>query len=174
MYSKFSPLKTPEEISARLLKLKDRYRNNYVKSHQKKLPENCVYNYIHEPLPLPNVTNIESKHVPNRSVQLVIIQEEKPIRICTYGSSTPNTWNGDICDHETMSSSCEYFKAKTELKDLEAEFDSNMSDDALVLAKYPDIAALQWVLNDRVYKLKWNFKRRILSVIRRVIRYFRS
>lgn len=173
MYSEFIPLKTLEETQKRLIKLTNRYRDLYVKNHTDKLPCNCVHNYLHSPKPLPFSNSIENQHVPNRSIQLVVIQEEKPVRICTYGSEKPTVWNGDICDSEAISQECPYFTPIKERSELIQEYDSHLEDDKHVLEHYPDVAALQWVLNDRSYKIRFSFFSYLIAWYNWIIRRFK-
>lgn len=167
-------MKTTEEIQSRLLKLRKRHLSNYISKHNSRLPHNCIHNYNHLPAPLPNISDIEEKSVPRRSVSLIIIQEEKPIRICTYGSNDPANWNGDICDSELVSANCPYFTPSKEQHTLSQEFDEILSNDQKTLQEYPDVAALQWVLNDRVSRMNWSFKIWWVSLLMRITRYFRS
>ena len=115
----------------------------------KKTPENCSYNLLHEPKVLEYKPGIEESLAPRTAVSLVVIQEDKPIRICTYGSDDPKNWNGDVCDHESTAASCPYFSSIHNENDKNKEFDLILNDDKQTLDLYPDVAALQWVLDVR-------------------------
>ncbi len=166
-------MKTSEEIKKRLIKLTNRYRDVYVKRYTDRQPCNCIYNYLHNPSPLLLSNSVENRYVPNRSIQLVVIQDEKPVRICTYGSEKPNAWNGDICDSDSVSKECPYFSPIREKEELSLEYDSHLKDDKYVLEHHPDIAALQWVLNDRSYRIKLSIRTWILAWYNWVIRRFK-
>jgi hypothetical protein len=165
-------VKTQLEIVTRLSKIKSRAKRAYILDNLEKLPGNCKYNHIHNPNPLNYYKEKEFEVAPRKTNSLVVIQEDRPIRICTYGSDHPSKWNGDVCDDASVSAPCKYFESVRSKSDLEAEFDLFIQDDEEVYSKYPEIAALQWVTgvrDSRPYNLKLHF----ISLFVFVINWFK-
>tara|TARA_Y100001970_G_C14072610_1_gene770295 strand:- start:361 stop:765 length:405 start_codon:yes stop_codon:yes gene_type:complete len=75
--------------------------------------------------------------------------------VCLLDSSKPKEWDGVICD-PSVPNNCPFFKpCKTEQEikeEFEIEFDSiiNEGDIGKIASKYPDVAALLWVLADDI------------------------
>jgi hypothetical protein len=132
---------------------------------QDKLPHNCVYNYnLENSLKLSGSIPQEFERSPRINQTLVVFQEHSPVRICTYGSQNLETWNGDIiCNDESVSKPCSWFNPKVSPEESADEFRKLVSDDSYVEKFYPDVAILQWVLEDRIYKhdLSWFDKLRL-------------
>lgn len=126
----------------------------HIQKTQDRTHSNCVYNRVHFPSPLPYSKPTEFELAPRNQVSLVIIQQEKPICICTFGSDKSETWNGDICDDDSVSQNCPKFIPLQSKEDAEAEFLENLRNDDFVLKTYPDIASLQWVLNQRTWNMR--------------------
>lgn len=148
-------MKSHAEISNRLNKLLYRYLANYIKQTQARIHSNCVFNLEHKPkkLTISHQDNVEFSFSPRKTNSLIVIQSNTPpnsVYICTYGM--PNSgWNGDICDStNNVASHCKWFQSKVSKLELESEFNELLKDDDYVLKNYPDIAALQWVLNERI------------------------
>lgn len=160
-------MKSAEAIAKRLKNLRFRYAKQYIKNSQDRCHRNCVHNHEQAPLkPLQySRTPVEHERAPRQSVTLIMIEDPKPLRLCMYGSHNPATWEGDICDNDAKARDCKWFDPKVKLQEAEEKFNELMSDDAYVLEHYPDIAALQWVLDTRVhskplslleqFKLRW-------------------
>jgi hypothetical protein len=167
-------LKTQEDIESRLIKLSTRHKRLYIQSHTDKRPENCHYNLECTPKPLPYVRETDTNISPRKSNSIVIIQEDAPVRVCTYGIEHPDKWNGNICDDESQSRKCPMFKPRQSVEILEEEFQDIIKDDEKTLVRYPDIAALQWVLSNRTHKLDLSFRHLFSLLIHIVKRLFKS
>lgn len=149
----FPSMKTSGEIKRRLEKLRLRYLRQYSSATQSKKPENCVHNVEHSPRLPDSKLPTEFEISPRIVSTLVVIQPEiVSIRLCTYGSDNPETWNGTVCDSEEVSKSCPFFQPVKSEDQANEEFEKLLADDAYVLKHYKDIAVLQWVLNYRVFK----------------------
>lgn len=149
-----SPVKSETEIRRRLNKLRTRYLNKHVQETQRRFHKNCVYNQAHQPkaLPYPSSPEFEFERAPRKNRTLVVLQESpKAIRLCMYGSESSETWSGDICDSDSVSASCPMFRPHVSSHEAALEFEHALSDDETVLKSFPDIAALQWVLDDRTF-----------------------
>lgn len=148
-------MRSREDTEHRLKKLTDRYKNKFVSERLKRKHTNCSHNYLHVPDQKGVSTKSwESSLAPRKQVTLVVIQPESPIGICLFGSNKPNLWNGDVCDDDSVSESCPNYDPLNSKEALEQEFDDNLKNDEWTLSTYPDIAALQWVLNTRVWEIK--------------------
>lgn len=152
-------MKSESKILSRLKKLRITYAKIHISTSQDKLPHNCSYNYnFDQNLELSHKIPMEFERAPRINRTLVVFNDHKPIKICTYGSENSTTWNGDkICDNESVSKPCPWFRPKISLEEAANEFQNLVSDDSYVEKTYPDIAILQWVLDDRIhkYKLSW-------------------
>src|SRR5690606_9151048 len=95
----------------------------------------------------------------------------EPVRLCMYiapseEDGVDSVWNGDICDRDAVAQHCKFFKPKFgTTESVTAEFDNLLADDEYTLKNYPDIAALQWVLVDRIHKQKLGFFQRFLYIL---------
>lgn len=163
-------MKTREEIERRLSKLRSRYEARFIESAVSRIPGNCQYNYIEQNVDIKSDIDVEHELAPRISTTLVIIQPPKAVRLCMLGASTMNQWNGTICDSSEMSSKCKYFTPKKSISNLQADFQDILSDDQRTLAQYPDVAALQWVVQDRVYSKPTGVLHRFRVFIYRCLR----
>jgi len=149
-------MRAPDEIERRLKKLTSRYKDKYLSKSQGRFHKSCAHNRTHVPTPTVKSESSkmwESSLSPRRQVTLIVMQPEMPVGICMYGSEKPETWNGNTCDDDSVSEECPYFTPSQSKEDASAEFDMMLKDDALVLSEYPDVAALQWVLQARSWDL---------------------
>jgi hypothetical protein len=149
-------MRAAEEVERRLKKLTSRYKERYLAQSQGRFHKSCIHNRTHMPTSTVKSESSkmwESSMSPRRQVTLIVMQPEAPIGICMYGSEKSETWNGNTCDDDSVSEECPYFAPSQSKEDASAEFDSMLKDDALVLAEYPDVAALQWVLQARSWEI---------------------
>lgn len=144
-------MKSKIEVLIRLHKIIKRHKAAHVRQLTEKTPHNCVYNYLHTEISQSRVRESEYPISPRRSNSLVVIQDPRPIRVCTYGSDMPDSWNGTICDDISVSAPCQFFSSIKSAEEAGSEFDIMMKDDAETLDRYPDVAVLQWVLKDRYW-----------------------
>lgn len=148
-------MKSREEIEKRLKNLASKLKKRHISNSQSKHHESCVFNYVHTPTPGPvPIESPETEMVPRKHVTLVVIQPDKPVRICTYGSEDPASWEGVICDSDKTSFSCPVFKSRLSIEEAEQEFNGLMADDAYVFENHKDLATLQWVLGVRLDKVR--------------------
>lgn len=147
------------EIENRISKLKARNKRKYLSDNTSKLPHNCSFNHEYIPKPLSYGKEYEFEIAPRKSNSLVIIQEDLPVKICMYGSDS-SKWNGDICDDETVSSPCPFFKPVHSEEELGKEYEENTLNNEYVYENYPEVAALQWILDNEpieIYSIKQHF-----------------
>ena len=150
-------MKSHNQILKRLKKLRLVYAKQYIEESQKRIHHNCEHNCEQEPLNVGSSDIVEFEITPRQVTSLVIIQDPAPIRICMYGSEDIETWPGSICDNDDISSNCKWFKPRISASEAKEEFLLLLGDDEYVLNNYKDFAALQWAINDRIYKheLSW-------------------
>ena len=151
--SKKIKVKSYSDIKKRLRKLKFRYLRSHLKISQDRLFENCVHGYYHYSSPIPQKPKVavSGTLVPHHQVTLVVLQDEDkgPAPLCMYGSDDPNSWSGDMCLGDKPKS-CSVFKPRVSMESAQAEFTGSLEDDKFVYDNMKDVAALQWVVNERV------------------------
>lgn len=161
-------MKSEEVILGRLKKLRSRYARQFLRRTQARLHRNCSYNREHLPRPPPAAgptdgylrirggEGVEGLVSPNRmvrfgkTVSLAVIQDPSPVRLCMYGADDPALWAGEVCDSDEKAAACEWFVPSVPKEEALASFDALLKDDDYVYENYKDVAALQWVLDDRV------------------------
>jgi len=154
-------VKTEQEVLGRLKKLRIRYTKKYVDSTQKRCFLNCRFNH-EQVMPLVKNDTVEYEITP-RCVSTVVIIDSNNSKACycTYGVQKDehgavvidfDKWNGKICDRDEIAEQCEWFVPVMTNDVAEAEFNVLLEDDKWVYENHKDIAALQWVLGDRVHK----------------------
>lgn len=145
-------MKPERTVRQRLTRLRERYRRQLIRARTDRLPENCVHNSVQSPRTLPySRSDIETELdlAPRKATTLVVLQPDSPVRLCMYGSDRPDSWNGVVCDSRAVSGSCSLFRPTRSAAEISDEFNSLMADPKYVLERYPDLAALQWVLEER-------------------------
>ncbi len=106
--------------------------------------------------------NVDVPISPRKQTTLLVIQDDSPIHLCMYGSDDMTTWSGDICNDDSVARSCKYFKPLVSPDQARSDFLETLSDDKYTHDNYRDIATLQWVLNDRVYKMSLSWWERLI------------
>lgn len=157
-------MKSKDEIQRRLKKLRFRYAKKCIEHSQRRVYLNCRHNYAQKPLRRTRDT-VEIELAPRQVSTIVLIQNDQEVSYCMYGAENPATWPGIICDRDDIAKTCKWFIPKMSTNEAQDQFDERMMDDDYVYETYPDVAALQWVINDRVHKHKisWFYKL-ILSI----------
>jgi len=145
-------MKSADEIRKRLEKIRMRCLRQYCSDVLSKKPRNCMFNLEHVPRPQKSRIPTEMEMVPRTVSTLVVVEPATPVRLCMYGSTKPDLWNGDLCEDDKTAQACPYFTAKVTEEQATAEFNELMSQDDYVLEHHKDMAALQWVLGERIYK----------------------
>lgn len=132
-------MRNENEVRHKLQQAQFRHLKKRIESSYKKRPCNCAFNETHRTMS--QTANGE------------------PIALCMYGATDPVEWEGVICDDDfggvAQARDCTLFKPRRTKVEIKAEHHDLMEngDISLVAAKYPDIAALMWVLDDRPHKL---------------------
>ena len=134
-------MKSEGKLKQKLKQVRFRHLKKRIEISLKQVPHNCVHN---------------EKHVVLNS------EDPNPVGLCMYNSDTPEEWGGVICDGEIrgcleQAQGCPFFVARKSKAAVTEEFQELMDGDVGVLAsEYPDIAALQWALDDeQPFQLTW-------------------
>lgn len=133
-------MKSQTEVRKKLKDVKYSYLTKELKRSLKVCPQNCVYNYRH--------------------VELNDEGEEVEIGLCTYGAD--GDWNGNICDDEETALACPVKKLLHTKEDVKRNFEKSLEDEVIVAHQYKDIAALQWVIGDKVYAWDLTFIQKLI------------
>jgi hypothetical protein len=157
-------VKSESVVQRRVQRLRDRYLRRHVLLSQERRHRNCVHNQEHAPSKLPysrSELSTELDLAPRKVTTLLVIKDDQPVRICTLGLCAGNStagsvgWDRDVCDSDSISATCGMFKARTGADEAYDEFMELLKDDKFVYENYRDLAALQWVLEDRRPRLPW-------------------
>ena len=150
-------MKSEKELKQKLRDVKTSYLVKKYKERLSKKPCNCVHNYRYSTVEADPDHNY--KH-------LVEWPEEEPgqndvnpkeVGLCMLNADNPEEWGGVICDDIETAQDCPFFQAKFNREDIESEFEDELEDDKIVAHNYKDIAALQWMIGEKVYSwdLRW-------------------
>lgn len=157
-------MKSKADISKKLRNLRVRYANQYVKASQARCHLNCIHNKEHVPRgKIVADPEVEYERAPRRSVTLVVLKDQGPVRLCMYGAEDPASWKGDLCESDDISAACPWFRPLVNEDDAKSEFQGLLLDDQYVYDKYRDIATLQWVLDERVANRPFSLLERITT-----------
>lgn len=78
---------------------------------------------------------------------------EPLLHVCLLDADNPREWEGTICD-PSVPNTCPFFKPSQTKGEIELEFNQEFGrlieegDLGLLASKYPDVAALLWVLSE--------------------------
>jgi len=130
-------MRTEADIRQKLKQVQYRHLKKLLEANFRQRPCNCAYNEVHLPR--------NSHH-------------GKPVGLCMFSAEDPEDWQGVICDEElggvALARECNLFRPHKTKLEIKAEFHDLMTnaDIGTVAAQYPDIAAMMWVLDERVYE----------------------
>lgn len=165
------PVKPESVVRRRAERLRDRYLRRHVLRSQERLPENCAHSREVLPNKLPySRTDLltELDLAPRVVTTLLVIQEDKPVRICMRGADDPSSWSGDICGADGRACCRDHFVPVKTAATVAEEFMKSLEDDKFVYDNFRDLAALQWALGDRRPRLPW-YRRLVVYLVGRFI-----
>lgn len=156
-------MKSKSQIEKHLDKIYNRYLYKYVEKSQTRTFKNCLFNECHEVRPLSyQRDNQETEIIPARYTFVVSIKDNnKKIHLCMFNANKAS-WGGNICDSDEIAKSCKLFKCLKTKEEAIKEFEQLLMDDKYTHLNFPDIAVLQWVLDNRVHIFRYTLKYRIL------------
>lgn len=132
--------RSEDEIRKKLKDVRFKYLTAEYKKALKVTPSNCVHNYRHKTL------DESGKNV--------------TVGLCTLGMENPEEWNGKICDDDSTAQECPFFLSCVSKQSVKEDFDIKLQDETEVATSYKDVAALQWVLGEKVYSWDLTFLER--------------
>ena len=151
-------MKPESVVRKRAERLRDRYLRRHVILSQERRHDNCVHNRVHLPRKIPysqSDLSTELDLAPRKVTTLLVIQEDRPVRICMYGADDPANWSGDVCDDDSIAPTCKFFVPLRSAQEATDDFMALLADDKYVFDNLRDLAALQWALGDRRPRLPW-------------------
>lgn len=120
-------------VYRKLKEVKYRHLVALYRKYLKKTPQNCRYNYQYE---------IKSKDGKKCSIGLCLLHQPNPEDI----NQGIHTHLLDVCDCQAHSSQCNAFVPKYTKEQLKNMLEEELKDKNIRGKKYPDICALEWVL----------------------------
>lgn len=156
-------MQTEAQIRRKLQRVKYYYLKKRLEREMSRRPWNCRFNYVHSAqnnrladaswedagkrhAPYPEAPLEEAQHHP------ILVEAEKTgswVRLCGYGCDSAENWNGIICEDANTAKKCPMFELRTTREEIEANFEAELSDLELLSRDFKDIAALQWVLDEK-------------------------
>ena len=125
-------MRTPGTIYKKLREVKYRHLINLYRKYLRRTPENCKYNYQYI------FTGSDGyKH----EIRLCLLHQEIP----DLGSDIQLNLV-DVCSEPKHSIDCNGFILRHNKEDIKKILENELQDTDLKLKKYPDICALEWVL----------------------------
>lgn len=152
-------MKSESVVRKRAERLRDRYLRRHVILSQERRHENCVFNREILPRRIPYSQSdllTELDLAPRKVTTLLVIQEDRPVRVCMYGADNPAEWSGSLCDDDSVAPGCKFFVPLKSVPEATDEFMASLLDDKHVYENFRDLAALQWALGDRRPRLPWH------------------
>ena len=117
-------MKSEGKIKHKLRQIKHRVVQKECRKATSKKPCNCVY------------SGVVRGHA-----------SEPLFHVCLMDSDKPDEWEGMICDN-SVPNTCPFFKPRKTRAQIAEEVDTilNSGDMGMIATRFPDIAALLWVL----------------------------
>ncbi len=150
-------MRSVRSVYSKLRDVRHHHLKKLYKIHLKKIPENCKYN-----VPYP-------------------ISKKVSVRLCLLHQPDIDLSKGvhphliDVCQDPSHCTHCNAFICRFTKKDVQEIFEGQLKDTKIKMKKYPDITALEWVLERSVtgipplnyiqlayFWLKRNFTKKIL------------
>jgi hypothetical protein len=131
-------MKTIRDVYQKLREVKYHHLVKLYKRYLKKSPENCKYNYKYE---------------------FISDGQVREIRLCLLHQPNLDLKSGvfphlvDVCELPKHSVNCDAFIPKYSKDDIKNKFEEILKENALREKLYPDICALEWVLEKSVINI---------------------
>jgi len=128
-------MRSPGSVFKKLKEVKYRHLTLFYKKYFKKIPENCKYNYKYE---------------------FMSDGQKKQIRLCLLHQENTDSLVGldlkfiDVCEQMHHCSRCDAFIFRYTKEDIKSIFEEELSNQSIKEKKYPEICALEWVLEKSV------------------------
>ena len=128
-------MRSPGVVYRKLKEAKYQHLVELYKKHLKKSPQNCKYNY--------------------KYVFLDVDGNQKEMRICLYSQNREEglePFRIDLCEVLRHVQQCNAFILKNTRESVKILFEKELKDIKIKAVKYPDICALEWVLEKPAYE----------------------
>lgn len=129
-------MKREGKVEEKLRDLRYEHLKSKMEENLTPVPENCKHNYQY---------TAEDDD-----------GEEVTVGLCMLGSDNPQEWPGNVCDAPQTAEKCPFFEPKKSEEELKEEF-----RDEIDRGEYPDLTALQWVLDRELTEMDWTVRRRM-------------
>jgi hypothetical protein len=122
-------MKTEGQVRQKFKQVCYRHRKKLLEKSLSRVPDNCAHN------------------------RQLDVGGTRPVGFCSLLIEDPGEWQGLVCDvhrDPELAKTCPKFRPPIETDDIKAAFKALVEDPerGLLALKYPDIAALLWVLDD--------------------------
>jgi hypothetical protein len=120
-------MRSPGVVYKKLKEVKYRHLISMYRKFFRKIPENCKY---------------------NKKYEFMVDGEIREVRLCMLHQDKDgiNPELLDLCEQLHHSSRCDGFILRYTKDDIKTLFEQEMSDKSIKEKRYPDICALEWVL----------------------------
>lgn len=126
-----APVRNVREIYIKLREVKHFHLVKLYKKFLKKIPSNCKYNY-------PYKFSIDNKDV---EIRLCLLHQPS---LDLKSGITPHLI--DLCQEPVHCINCNAFLFKHTKESIKKDFEEELKDQKIKTEKYPDVCALEWVL----------------------------
>jgi hypothetical protein len=171
-------VKSESDVRKRLKKLRSVLLKRGLSETQSRRFENCVFNHRHVPTdrkrasedgPEPQTAYprpLRPVHRDAPDTKFLVVLQDDAVHLCMFGAEKPDQWPGDTCESDDIAKRCKMFRPKISAEEVTSSVSSLLEDDAYVLEHHKDIAALQWVLDERVHAYPLSLFERIVLRLR--------
>jgi hypothetical protein len=157
-------MKNEDEVQDRIRYLVTQELDRRVAEASRRLPHKCVNNYRH---PLDGRKQIEGE--PNAAYNRLALGHLPVLQtlgLCMLGASSPEEWNGTICEDPIDAQKCPTFEMKDTKESIWVDFHSQIKDLVWVQQNMPEVYGLLWALgSEKIPGLPW-WKRLVFKVLR--------
>jgi hypothetical protein len=129
-------MRSPGAVYRKLKEVKYRHLTILYRKYLRKVPENCRYNYRYE------FMSDDQK----REIRLCLLHQENIENMS--GGINPQVV--DVCEQMHHCSKCDGFVLRYTKEDVKKIFEEELADRPTRERKYPDVCALEWVLEKSV------------------------
>lgn len=112
---------------------------------QKRLPRQCVHNHrqpLDERREVMGGANAYFNRITYGGGEAV----DQTLGLCMLNATTPEDWQGNVCEDEIDAKRCPYFEPLQSKQDIMTRFSGQLFEEGWVEENMPDVAALLWVL----------------------------
>lgn len=166
-------MKSESDVRKRLRKLRSALLKRSLSDTQSRRFGNCVFNHRHVPTgvrkkdedgPDPETSYprpLRPVHRDAPDTRFLVVLQDDAVHLCMFGSEKPDLWPGDTCESDDIARRCKMFRPTISAEEVTSSVTALLADDSYVFEHHKDIAALQWVLDERVHAYPLSFWERV-------------